>query len=74
MHIVLCTPQFISLGKILQNGITRPNKMVMFKALDFSKNPKDFSKILSRNNGMQDDMRAPVLLLHVERAFCVIKK
>lgn len=48
--------------------------MVMFKALDFSKNPKDFSKILSRNNGMQDDMRAPVLLLHVERAFCVIKK
>ena len=42
--------------------------------LDFSKNPKDFSRILSWNNGMQDDMRAPVSLLHVERAFCIIKK
>ena len=48
--------------------------MVMFKALDFSKNPKDFSRILSWNNGMQDDMRAPVSLLHVERAFRIIKK
>lgn len=37
MHKALRTPQFISLGMIPRNGITRLNKLVMFKALAFSK-------------------------------------
>lgn len=58
MHKALCTCRFIFLRKILRSGITRSNKLVVFKAFNFFQIP-----FWKGHDGLQDDMRVCVLLL-----------